>query len=173
MPKSRIGRGGPIPPGVASERFGASGGGSSASARPVVGSASRPGESFLASSKSWTPAPGFPSGAATLKRVSASQAREANHCACEGARLINGGRPAQAIPLLKRSVEVHPGVASSHHDLGVALMHLGRLEQAAEAFAAALRLDPALPSAHHFLAYIIDSLGHDDRAMAATRLPLP
>jgi tetratricopeptide (TPR) repeat protein len=166
MPKSRMGRGGPIPPGGASARFGAFGGGSSAGARAAVGSAPRPGESFLASSKSWTPAPDFPSGAATLKRVSASQAREANRCACDGARLINEGRPAQAIPLLRRSVELHPGVASSHHDLGVALMHSGRLEQAAEAFAAALRLDPALPSAHHFLAYIIDSLGDDDRAIA-------
>jgi tetratricopeptide (TPR) repeat protein len=101
-----------------------------------------------------------------LTRVSASQAREANRCACDGARLIHEGRSAQAVPLLRRSVALHPAVASSHHDLGVALMHSGRLEHAAEAFAIALRLDPALPSAHYFLAHIVDSMGEDDRAMA-------
>ena len=42
------------------------------------------------------------------------------------------GRPAQAIAPLKRSVKLNPGVASSHHDLGVAFMNAGRLEQAAD-----------------------------------------
>jgi tetratricopeptide (TPR) repeat protein len=106
--------------------------------------------------------------------ASRAQAREANRCAIEGARQVAAGRPRQAAPLLKRSVDLDPGVAASQHDLGLALLMVGRLEEAAEPFAAAARLDPGLTSAHHNLAYLLDSLGRDARALvsyeAAVRL---
>jgi len=47
-------------------------------------------------------------------------------------------------PVHARTIELNPSAASSHHDLGVALIAAGRLEQAADALAAALRLDPRL-----------------------------
>ena len=73
---------------------------------------------------------------------SPAAAREAQRCAVDGVRLVQRGRVAAGIALLRRSVQLHPGAAAAHHDLGVALMTAGRLEEAAEAFAAALRLDP-------------------------------
>jgi tetratricopeptide (TPR) repeat protein len=98
-------------------------------------------------------------------RKATAQAREAHRSAQNGVRLIHEGRPAEAVPLLRRSVKLNPGVSASHHDLGVALMGAGRLEQAAESFAAALRLDPGLASAHHLRAYALDNLGQEAKAM--------
>lgn len=108
-------------------------------------------------------------GAPMSKPTWSVKAREAHRCACEGVRLIHEGRPAQAIAPLKRSVKLNPGVASSHHDLGVAFMNAGRLEQAAEAFAAAVRLDLGLASAHHLLGYVFDKLGQEAKAMESYR----
>ena len=102
--------------------------------------------SFLAKASNTNPilrdpaVPGISAGAATSPDVSSAQAREAERCARDGARLINEGRPAEAIPLLQRSIELNPGAAMSHHDLGVALTAAARWEQAVEAFTAALRL---------------------------------
>src|SRR5271155_3791524 len=101
--------------------------------------------------------------------LDASRARvlEAKRCAVEGARLVNLGRLAPAIALLKRSVDLDPRIAASHHDLGLALLRSGRLEQAQEPFAAAARLDPGLASAHHNLAYVLDGLGCEGQALAS------
>ncbi len=105
---------------------------------------------------------------------SPAAAREAQRCAVDGVRLVQRGRVAAGIALLRRSVQLHPGAAAAHHDLGVALMTAGRLEEAAEAFAAALRLSPSYTSAHHALAQIFDALGQEAKAMesyqAAVRL---
>ncbi len=76
-----------------------------------------------------------------------ARAGDANRCAVEGARLVKQGRPAQAVSWFKRSIDLDPNVAATHHDLGLALLRSGRLEQAQEPFAAAVRLDPGLASA--------------------------
>ncbi len=111
--------------------------------------------------------PGFGSGAPRAAGISPAQAHEAHRCALEGVRFVAQGRAAQGVNLLRRSIELNPGAASSHHDLGVALMAAGRPEPAAEAFAAALRLDPSLATAHDYLGCIFESQGHVDQAMAS------
>ena len=105
--------------------------------------------------------PAAPS-AADIKRANA-----ADRHACDGAALIEQGRPLQAIPLLQRSIALNPRVAAAHHDLGVALLAAGRLELAAEAFSRALRLNPKLPSAHYNLAYALDGLGREGQALSS------
>ncbi len=109
---------------------------------------------------------GNPGRPATSTQASA-QAREAERCALEGVGLIKQGRPAEAIGLFQRAVQLNPRAAASHHDLGLALMGAGRLEHAAEAFSGALRLDPRLATAHQFLGVILDELGQERKAMAA------
>jgi tetratricopeptide (TPR) repeat protein len=106
-------------------------------------------------------------GAPGTARISPAQAHEAHRCAMEGVRLVAEGRAAQGVDLLKRSIELNPGAASSHHDLGVGLMAAGRAEQAVDAFAAALRLDSRLATAHDYLGYIFESQGQVDKAMAS------
>ena len=129
-------------------------------------------DSFLANAPSAdaklrpTVAPGSSPDASKSAQVWSAAAREANRFALDGVRLIREGHPAEAVPLLQRSLELDPGVAASHLGLGVALMATGRLEQAAEAFAAALRLNPGMAIAHHFLGYIFDNLGQQAKAMA-------
>jgi tetratricopeptide (TPR) repeat protein len=96
-------------------------------------------------------------------------ALEAQRCASEGVRLMQQGRPTDAIPLFKQAIKLNPGVAASHHDLGVAMVAAGRLEQAAGPLAASLRLNPRLASAHQYLGHISDSLGQEAKAMASFR----
>ena len=102
-------------------------------------------------------------------QISPAAAREAQRCAVEGVRLVQGGRVADGVALLKRSIQLNPGVAAAHHDLGGGLIAAGRLEEAAEAFGAALRLDAGLASAHQAIAQIFDALGQDAKAMASYR----
>jgi tetratricopeptide (TPR) repeat protein len=99
------------------------------------------------------------------KKISSAQAAQAHKCAIEGGRLIKSGRPAEAIALLQRSVNLNPTVAAYHHDLGFALLSAERIQEAIVAFTAALRVDPRNESAHRLLGHIFDSLGHKDRAI--------
>ena len=124
-------------------------------------------KAFTANAKFETPGRGLFAAASKPAPQLTPKAREAHRCACDGARLINEGRAAEAIPLLRRSTKLNPGVAASHHDLGVALMTTGRLERAAEAFAEALRIDPGLAAAHFHLGFVSDNLGQERNAMAS------
>jgi tetratricopeptide (TPR) repeat protein len=115
------------------------------------------------------PAPGVPgpSGhAPTSTPVSSAVAREALRCAGAGVRLVQEGRVAEGIALLRRSVQLNPGVATAQHDLGAALLAARRVEEAIEPFRAALRLRPGYASAHHALAQIFDALDRQAKAMA-------
>ncbi len=91
---------------------------------------------------------------------------EADRLAGEGKRLIRAGRLRKAIAVLKRAVELRPGAASCHLDLGYALMASGRVEEAADTLAHAIRLDPRMPTAHSYLAQIFDGFGQEAMAMA-------
>jgi tetratricopeptide (TPR) repeat protein len=118
------------------------------------------------------PAPGVPglsSQAPKSTPISPAVAREARRCAGTGVRLVQEGRVADGIALLKRSVRLNPSAAAAQHDLGAALIAAGQREQAAQAFAAALRLNPDSASAHHHLAQILDSQGQEEKAMAGYR----
>jgi tetratricopeptide (TPR) repeat protein len=170
MANSRNGHRGGVPFTAGSPRFAP---GKTASASDLVPRA-KPAidlESFLAKASNANSTfrnptvPGISPGAATLPDVSSTRARKAERCAGEGARLTREGRPAEAIPLLQRSIELNPGAAMSHHDLGVALTAAGRLEEAVEAFTAALRRGSSLATTHHFRAVILDNLGQLANAM--------
>jgi tetratricopeptide (TPR) repeat protein len=115
-----------------------------------------------------TPAPGIPE-LPKPTSTSAGATREAQRCAMDGVRLVQRGRVADGIALLRRAVQLNPRVAAAHHDLGGALIVAGRLEEAAEAFAAAIRLNPGFTSAHLALAQIFDALGQEAKAMASYR----
>jgi tetratricopeptide (TPR) repeat protein len=93
--------------------------------------------------------------------------REAHKCALEGGRLIKCGRAAEAIALLRQSVQLDPGVAAYHHDLGFALWSAEQMQEAIGAFIAAIRLDPRNNSAHRMLGHLFDSLGNRAMAMAS------
>jgi tetratricopeptide (TPR) repeat protein len=110
----------------------------------------------------------FP-GAPNAAHPSTALKREAERCARDGARLISEGRSAEAIPLLRRSIKLDPAAATSHHDLGIAMLASRRPEQAAEAFTATLRLNLHIPTAHYYLAYIFDCRGEEEKAMAGYR----
>ena len=56
-----------------------------------------------------------------------------------------------AVRHLRRSVALAPGVARTHHHLGVALQHAGDEEAAMESLRSALLLDPTLAEAHGLL----------------------
>ena len=128
-------------------------------------------ETFLAQANSNAVPPGarrFSPGAPS-SQIPLAAAREAHRCASDGARLINQGRPVEAIALLQRSIQLNPGVAGSHHDLGLALLAAGRVQQAVQPFTSALRIDPNIATAHRYLAYIFDSLGQQTRAIPRYR----
>jgi tetratricopeptide (TPR) repeat protein len=100
-------------------------------------------------------------------KPSKANARAAHQQATLGVRLGHQGRHAEAVALLRRSVELDPTVAMVQHDLGFACLQAGRLDEAASAFAAAVRLNPDLASAHHNLALALDRRGRVDLAFKA------
>ena len=99
-------------------------------------------------------------------QAASARSREADQLAAEGKRLIRAGRPAKAIAVLKQAVDLKPGAAACHLDLGCAQMAAGQLEEAAETFAHVIRLDPRLPAAHLYLAQIFDGFGQEEMAIA-------
>jgi tetratricopeptide (TPR) repeat protein len=117
----------------------------------------------------WSPggAARQPVSTAAAQRPSKSRTREAHQQAVLGMRLARQGRVAQAIPLLRRSVELDPTVAMVQHDLGSICLDLGRLDEAADALGNAVRLDPKLASAHDFLAIALDYQGRVAEALGA------
>jgi tetratricopeptide (TPR) repeat protein len=167
MSKSRTRGGSSIPSAAVSVKFR----GGAPTAADLLPRAQTPADSvlaekLLASGRFLEPVPGLSLGATPVAPANPARARQANRLACDGARLIQKGRLAQAVELLRRSVKLNPGVAASHHDLGVALLNTGQLVEAAESFTAALRLDAGIPSAHYYLAYIFDVQGFEEKAMA-------
>jgi protein O-mannosyl-transferase len=73
-----------------------------------------------------------------------------DHGAANNSRVLNNlaysltldGRAAEAVPLLRRALELEPSYANGHHSLATALVSLGRDDEAATEFQEALRLDP-------------------------------
>jgi tetratricopeptide (TPR) repeat protein len=114
----------------------------------------------------WSPGVGTPQPRAPAPaKPSKARAREAYRNAMQGVRLAREGRHAEAIQLLRTSVELDPTVAIVQHDLGFALQQAGRLVEAASAFQAAVQLDPRLAMAQHHLAEALDRLGNLEAAI--------
>ena len=100
-------------------------------------------------------------------RPSKAHSRAAYQKAVLGVRLARQRRHAEAIALLRQSIELDPTVAGTQHDLGFACLEAGLLEDAASAFRTATQLDPRLVSAHHNIAFALDHLGRGDEARMA------
>jgi tetratricopeptide (TPR) repeat protein len=85
-----------------------------------------------------------------------------------GIRLIEAGSFSSAVPALRRAIQLDPGEAASHHELGRALLCLGRLAEAAASLSLATTLkDDA--AAYHDLGAALQRLGLHAEAMAAYR----
>ncbi len=72
-------------------------------------------------------------------------------------------RYAEARPLLQTIIEMEPGHALAHANMGVALYHLGRKREAVESIDRALALDPTLERVRAGRARILESMGQRRR----------
>ncbi|HTH58576.1 MAG TPA: tetratricopeptide repeat protein [Paraburkholderia sp.] len=77
------------------------------------------------------------------------------------------GQHAEAADLVRRAVDLRPGDAALHLNLGNALKALGQLDGAIERFRNALTLAPTFALAHYNLGNAYSSLGrHEDAALS-------
>lgn len=83
-------------------------------------------------------------------------------------RLIDEGRPREAIPLLEEAARKEPGSAAIHFHLGYALSLAGENERAIAAFRRTLEIDPEIRAARLNLAHLL--LGEGRPAEARTLL---
>jgi tetratricopeptide (TPR) repeat protein len=84
----------------------------------------------------------------------------------DASELISKDRPAEAIPLLRRALELAPNEGRIHHALGYALMQTSQRRAAQKEFETALKLEPGNVYSEYFLACTLDGEGFRDRAMA-------
>jgi tetratricopeptide (TPR) repeat protein len=69
----------------------------------------------------------------------------------------------------KKALELHPGEAAAHNNLGLCLLNSGRTREAIEQYERALQLSPEYPEAHDNLGSALGSLGRMDEALAHFR----
>ncbi len=81
--------------------------------------------------------------------------------------LIEAGRAAEAVPLLRDLAGVHPSNGALHLALAVAHQRLGQGEAAIATAETACRLRPDDPAAHHLLGELYLAAGRHDAAGAA------
>jgi tetratricopeptide (TPR) repeat protein len=74
-----------------------------------------------------------------------------------------------AIAAYRRAIELDPGLAKVHNNLGIALHAQGRVEEALAAFRRAIALDPTLALAHHHLREALLRQGRFAEARAAAQ----
>ncbi|HEY1170910.1 MAG TPA: tetratricopeptide repeat protein [Verrucomicrobiae bacterium] len=82
----------------------------------------------------------------------------------EGEKLLQAGKPAEALVLLKQATELLPQNAQAWNHLGLAYHQTGKLEDAAQAYNQALRLDRDLVAVRYNLGTLM--LDHGDPARA-------
>ena len=84
----------------------------------------------------------------------------------QAADLIDKDRSSEAIPLLRRAIQLDPNEGRIHHYLGYALMKISQYEAAQKEYEIALKLQPGNVYSEYFLAQTLDSLGQRDQALA-------
>lgn len=82
-----------------------------------------------------------------------------------GTDLVRQRRYAEALPFLRRSLEIHPARAAVQTNLGGALMALERFEEALPHLERAVALDPASPEMRRNLGQALGRLGRLDAAL--------
>jgi predicted O-linked N-acetylglucosamine transferase (SPINDLY family) len=83
------------------------------------------------------------------------------------AALQQQGKP--ALPALHKLVELMPGDAEAHNNLGNALLEDGQLDEAAESYAAALQINPNFVEAHYNLGNVMCEAHHNEAAVICYR----
>lgn len=87
---------------------------------------------------------------------------------------LDAGAPEEALPLVRRSVELKPYYPNSQARLGVVLSELGKFQLAVECFEKAIFLNPSYAEAHLGLAVALSEIDHWEQAVehfkSATRL---
>ncbi|MCD6048892.1 MAG: hypothetical protein K0Q55_295 [Verrucomicrobia bacterium] len=82
----------------------------------------------------------------------------------EGEQLLQNGKPAEALVLLKQATELLPQNAQAWNHLGLAYHQTGKLQEAAQAYNQALKLDRDLVAVRYNLGTLL--LDHGDPARA-------
>jgi tetratricopeptide (TPR) repeat protein len=82
-----------------------------------------------------------------------------------GAEALDARRWPDAVTNLRKAIEIDPGNAFTHLNLGTALYLSGEGDQALEEFEAALRLSPQLPKAHYSIGVLMEARGRDGEAI--------
>jgi tetratricopeptide (TPR) repeat protein len=85
------------------------------------------------------------------------------------ARLLQAGRPADAVAPLRQAALLAPGNAPILHDLGLACLECGLLGDAVAALRAAVAANPRFADAHLRLGIALERAGEFDAALAAYR----
>jgi len=83
--------------------------------------------------------------------------------------LVEGGRPAEALPLAQEATRLGPDGAFAWSTVGGSYLELGRPAEAEEAFRQALALEPGLVSARLGLAHALFQMGRFPEASAEYR----
>ena len=86
-----------------------------------------------------------------------------------GTQLGRAGRYEEALPFLRKAVELDPESAKAHNQLGTAYLRLRRLDEALPEFHRALALDPEHAYAHYNIAWILDHTGRSEEALPYMR----
>jgi len=86
-----------------------------------------------------------------------------------GRQLVRQGRLAEAVPHLRRNVELVPENPWAHYDLALALERLDRLPEAVEQYALAVRGSPTSPLFRNHLGIALLKQGKADDAIAEFR----
>jgi tetratricopeptide (TPR) repeat protein len=81
-----------------------------------------------------------------------------------GTAFVNAGRHVDAVPFLRRAVELDPASAWAHAQLGAVLLTLGHPHDAERSLREALRLDPKDPEALFNLGAALSSTGDREAA---------
>lgn len=83
----------------------------------------------------------------------------------EGLRLQKDGDYEGALNLLQKSIEIDPGYASAHNDIGIIYESLGFSEQAEASYLEAAKLSPELPGPYSNLALFYESQDRQEEAI--------
>lgn len=86
-----------------------------------------------------------------------------------GASLNRQERFREALPILRRALDLQPNRASAWNSAGEALGNLGQLQEATNAFAQAVRWQPEFAQAHYNMGLALRAMNRDEAAAVALR----